>query len=215
MSYGVIYVIRNTINDKLYVGQTTKDLSRRWSTHLIKGERKRKPIAIDSAIKKYGKDKFYMYVIDEAETFEELMEKEKYRIKKLDTIKNGYNSHEGGMYRKEYHQSEETRIKNSERMKGKNHFNWGKHLSEETRKKISKSVSKFQQQPGYIHPCTGKPRTDEVKRLVKEHWNKVYVTCPHCGKTMVSRCAKRYHFDKCPVFIKENSNNTSTKGDRK
>lgn len=208
MGYGVIYVIGNTINDKLYVGQTTKDLSRRWSTHLIKGERKRKPIAIDSAMKKYGKDKFCMYVIDEAETFEELMEKEKYWIKKLDTVKNGYNSHEGGMYRKEYHQSEETRIKNSERMKGKNHFNWGKHLSEETRKKISKSVSKFQQQPGYIHPGTGKPRTDEVKRLVKEHWNKVYVTCPHCGKIMVSRCAKRYHFDKCPEFIKENSNNT-------
>ena len=84
----------------------------------------------------------------------------------------------------------------------------GKHLREDTRKKISESVWKFQQQPGYVHPCTGKPRTPEVKRLVKEHWNKIYITCPHCGKTMVSRCAKRYHFDKCLEFIKENINNT-------
>lgn len=198
MSYGYIYIIENTINDKKYVGQTTKDLGRRWSTHLIKGERKRKPIAIDLAIKKYGKDKFCMYVIDEAETFEELMEKEKYWIKKLDTVKNGYNNHEGGVYRKEYHQSKETRIKNSERMKGKNHFNYGKHLSEETRKKISESVSKFLHQPGYVHPCTGKPRTPEVCRLVSEHWNPIYVICPHCGIKMERRTAKRYHFDNCP-----------------
>lgn len=203
MSYGIIYVIGNFINDKLYIGQTRKGLYRRWSTHIIKGCRKTKPIQIDSAMKKYGKENFCMYVVDTADSFEELMEKEKEWIQKLDTLNNGYNNNPGGVYRKDYHQSEETRRKNSERMKGEKHFNYGKHLREDTRKKISESVWRFQQQPGYVHPCTGKPRTDEVKRKVKEHWNKVYVTCPHCGCTMESRSAKRYHFDRCP----ENPNN--------
>lgn len=198
MIYGEIYVIANTINDKLYVGQTKKGIFSRWTTHIQHSKRlKNKGILIDRAIHKYGKENFCMYVIDTASSHEELMEKEKYWIKKLDTINKGYNINPGGMYRKDYHQSEEVRKFNSERMKGKNHFNYGKHLSEETRKKISESVSKFQNREGYIHPCTGKPRTDEVKRLVKEHWNKVYVVCPHCGKKMVSRCAKRYHFYKC------------------
>lgn len=197
MSYGLIYVIGNFINDKLYVGQTRKDLYRRWSTHIIKGCRKRKPIQIDSAMKKYGKDKFCMYVVDTADSFEELMEKEKEWIKKLDTLNNGYNNNPGGVYRKDYHQSEEARRKNSERMKGIKHFNYGKHLNEETRKKISESVARFQHKPGYVHPCTGKPRSDEVKRKVKEHWNKIYIKCPHCGVIMERRTAKRYHFDHC------------------
>lgn len=197
MSYGIVYVIGNFINDKLYVGQTRKDLMRRWSTHLIRGVRKRKCIQVDYAIKKYGEDNFCMYIIDTADSFEELMEKEKYWIEKLDTLKNGYNNNPGGVYRKEYHQSLQTRLKNSLRMKGKNHFNYGKHLSEDTRLKISKSIKAFQNREGYIHPSTGKPRTDDVKRKVKEHWNKHYVKCPHCGVIMESRSAKRYHFDNC------------------
>ena len=197
MSYGIIYVIANTFNNKLYVGQTTKDLIQRWNTHLIKGNSLRKTIHIDAAMKKHGKENFCMYIIDTAASFEELMQKEKEWIKKLDTLNTGYNHNPGGIYRKDYQQSEETRRKKSKKMRGEKHFNYGKHLSEETRKKISESVSKFQQKDGYVHPCTGKPRTEEVKRKVKEHWNKIYVTCPHCGKTMVSRSAKRYHFDKC------------------
>lgn len=198
MTYGYIYIIENTINDKKYVGQTRHDIIRRWNSHVAKGSRLKTPIHIDAAIQKHGKDKFCMYVIDTAKTYEELMEKEKYWIKKLDTMNTGYNHNPGGNYRKDCRQSEETRRKNSERMKGKNHFNYGKHLSEETRKKISESVSKFQQRPGYVHPCTGKPRTPEVCRLVSEHWNPIYVICPHCGIKMERRTAKRYHFDNCP-----------------
>lgn len=198
MSYGIIYVIANTFNDKLYVGQTRKDLIERWNSHILKGVHQKKPIHIDAAMKKYGKENFCMYVVDTADSFEELMEKEKEWIKKLDTMNTGYNHNPGGIYRKDCSVSEETRRKNSERMKGEKHFNYGKHLREDTRKKISESVWKFQQQPGYVHPCTGKPRTDDVKRKVKDHWNKHYVTCPHCGCTMESRSAKRYHFDRCP-----------------
>lgn len=198
MSYGIIYVIANTINDKLYVGQTTKDLIQRWHTHLIQGNSSQKPIHIDAAMKKHGKENFCMYVVDTADSFEELMKKEKEWIKKLDTMNNGYNHNTGGVYRKDYHQSEETRHKNSERMRGKNHFNYGKHLKDETRKKISESVYEFQHQEGYVHPCTGKPRSEEVKRKVKENWGHKYIKCPHCGVVMERRTAKRYHFDNCP-----------------
>lgn len=202
MSYGEIYIIGNFVNDKLYVGQTKKGIKVRWDSHIHHAIREGKEYTpkclIDRAIRKHGKENFCMYVVDIAKDQDELNEKEKLWIAKLKTQETGYNISPGGGFRKEYHQSEETRRKNSERMKGEKHFNYGKHLREDTRKKISKSVWKFQQQPGYVHPCTGKPRTPEVCRLVREHWNKHYVTCPHCGCTMESRSAKRYHFDRCP-----------------
>ena len=204
MTYGYIYIIENTINGKKYVGQTKHDIIKRWTSHIRHAGGKNTPkLLVDRSMRKYGHENFCMYVIDTAESFEELQEKEKQWIAELKTQETGYNIAPGGGFRRNYSPSEETRKKISEHMKGENHFNYGKHLSPETREKISKSVESFQHRPGYVHPCTGKPRTEEVKRLVKEHWNKVYVTCPHCGKTMVSRSAKRYHFDKCPLANKE------------
>lgn len=202
MCYGEIYIIANFINDKLYVGQTKKGIDVRWRSHINhsnsskRGKTPKSPI--DRAIYKYGPENFCMYVVDEAKDQDELNRKEQEWIKKLDTMNIGYNINPGGGYRKEYHLSEENQRKLSERMRGEKHFNYGKHLREDTRKKISESVSKFQHQEGYVHPCTGKPRTEEVKRKVKENWGHQYIKCPHCGVVMERRTAKRYHFDNCP-----------------
>ena len=38
MKMGFIYVIRNDVNNKLYIGQTTYNLDRRWQQHLSKSK---------------------------------------------------------------------------------------------------------------------------------------------------------------------------------
>lgn len=47
-------------------------------------------------MRKYGRDKFHIELIDTASSKEEMFEKEMYYIKLFDTYKNGYNSTLGG-----------------------------------------------------------------------------------------------------------------------
>jgi predicted GIY-YIG superfamily endonuclease len=88
----VIYKITNKLNGKVYIGQTTQPLKRRWRNHC-----ETKKGAMDSAIAKYGKENFDIEIIDIAETLEELNEKEKYWIKEYDSLApKGYNLTYGG-----------------------------------------------------------------------------------------------------------------------
>lgn len=59
---GFIYIIRNTINNKVYIGQTRTSVSQRWAEHLRHaryGEQ-----VINRAMKKYGVDKFYIETLE-------------------------------------------------------------------------------------------------------------------------------------------------------
>ena len=90
----IIYKITNTINGKIYVGQTTQELSKRLQGHLSKHSR---CSAIKSALNKYGVENFTIEQIDQADTLGELNKKEGDWIEKLNTISpNGYNLKTGG-----------------------------------------------------------------------------------------------------------------------
>lgn len=59
---GFIYIIRNTINNKVYIGQTRTSVSQRWAEHLRHaryGEQ-----VINRAMRKYGVDKFYIETLE-------------------------------------------------------------------------------------------------------------------------------------------------------
>lgn len=93
-----IYIIKNDINDKVYIGQAT-NTEYRWKRHLSdsKYEAKyQKNISVlHRAMAKYGADHFW-YEILEAQ-IEDYNEKEKYYIKKYNSIvPNGYNITPGG-----------------------------------------------------------------------------------------------------------------------
>ena len=92
----IIYSATNKINNKQYVGLTTQTLEQRISGH--KTDSKFKPnIKFYRAVNKYGFENFEFKVIEkDIESLEELKQREKYWIKKLDTYKNGYNSTFGG-----------------------------------------------------------------------------------------------------------------------
>lgn len=92
--YGRIYIIKNTVNDKVYVGQTKVSLKLR--NHLS-AVRNGKDYIIGKAIRKYGEDKFYIELLEEC-TVEELNEREKYWIAFFNSTDNrsGYNISTGG-----------------------------------------------------------------------------------------------------------------------
>lgn len=89
-----IYVIKNTINNKIYVGQSTNP-HRRFIQHLSRGNCQKDNYPIHLAIAKYGKDCFYYEVIEK--DIENFDEREKYWIAFYNSIvPNGYNMTEGG-----------------------------------------------------------------------------------------------------------------------
>lgn len=73
-----IYKITNTVNNKIYIGQTyNKTIYDRFKRHLKEASETSVSL-IGKAIYKYGKDKFVIERIDEATSLQELNEKEKY-----------------------------------------------------------------------------------------------------------------------------------------
>ena len=86
-----IYKITCLVNQKVYIGQTSETIERRFARHMgyQKNEHDTK---FYRAIKKYGKDNFKIEAIDSAETQAELDQKEIYYINFYNSVKEGYNS---------------------------------------------------------------------------------------------------------------------------
>ena len=95
--YGLVYKITNTLNGKVYIGQTVRKLKIRMNDHYAAANKKRKT-AISHAISKYGKTAFAVEQIDQALTKDELDKKEIYWMDfyRSQQKKCGYNIKDGG-----------------------------------------------------------------------------------------------------------------------
>ena len=90
MTFGVIYLIWNIINGKMYVGQTV-NLRSRIIAHNCGDQ------YVDRAIRKYGRENFRCFVIKNCASKAEMDTWEKFFIILLNTKKpNGYNLTDGG-----------------------------------------------------------------------------------------------------------------------
>lgn len=97
MKTGSIYIIRNTVNDKVYIGQTTQAVKDRFYAHMKPSTSKRKPgYKLYSAMNKYGKDKFCCETFETGIPIDQLDEKEIAYIAEYDSFEHGYNSTPGG-----------------------------------------------------------------------------------------------------------------------
>ena len=118
---GWIYLIKNKINGKLYVGRTN-NYQRRYNEHFRKIDT---CTILRKAFEKYGKENFEMYPVlsftayDTNELDEVLNLLEKYYIKKYDTYRKGYNATLGGDGNCGWIPSEETRIRRSKSLQGR------------------------------------------------------------------------------------------------
>jgi len=143
----LIYLIRNLLNGKAYVGQTVKTVEERWRRHCWPcSSQTNMPIVL--ALQKYGKKNFSVSVIDTATSQEELNQKEKWWAHQLSTFSpTGYNLRAGGG-RGALSEETKRRISSSNR---------GRIVSAETRRRLSDSHL------GHVH-------SDETKRRMSEYW---------------------------------------------
>lgn len=145
---GDIYKITCDKTNKNYIGQAVHYLAcgkkwgylGRWNNHVVKalnytpGVYKASCRALDSAIRKYGKEHFIVEVIKKCDDENELNYWEQYYIKEYNTIApNGYNLTSGGS---SHRKSESTKKLMSEIMKIKG----GHSQTDDTKKKISASL---------------------------------------------------------------------------
>ena len=91
---GFIYKITNKINDKIYIGQTSGTIEKRFKEH-IKQSRYNDTFHLYRAMRKYGIENFEVEEIEECEDMI-LSQREKYYIEYFDSYKNGYNMTIGG-----------------------------------------------------------------------------------------------------------------------
>ena len=92
---GFIYIIRNTVNSKVYIGQTRTSVEQRWKEHLRHARYGDQ--VINRAMKKYGVDKFYIETLEICE-LSSLDDREIYYIELYDSTdkSKGYNVSIGG-----------------------------------------------------------------------------------------------------------------------
>ena len=97
MAYGVVYKITNSINNKIYVGQTKSKLpSYRWNRHKY-SVNKGCTVPIHNAMRLYGIEKFNFEIVCLCETLEELNSREIELILNYNALcPNGYNIMKGG-----------------------------------------------------------------------------------------------------------------------
>lgn len=91
-----IYCITCLVNNKKYVGYTSKSINERLRGHFYDSKRCKYPLS--RAICKYGKENFVIEILEKFDDKRIALETEKVWIKKLDTQNSeiGYNIADGG-----------------------------------------------------------------------------------------------------------------------
>ena len=90
---GYIYKITNDINNKIYIGKTTRTLEVRFKEHCNNTSGCKS--ILYNAICKYGKEHFIIEKIEECEE-DKLNERERYWIQYYNSYEQGYNLTTGG-----------------------------------------------------------------------------------------------------------------------
>lgn len=185
MSEG-IYSIQCKINGKRYIGQSW-DIENRWRGHKCESKKTNTFTKIYNAIRKYKYENFDFIVIEEYPDYDlhlplsnqEIMDMmENYYIGLYDSIKNGYNTKQGGSTGKHSEESKEKFRGDNNPFYGKKHtaeelqkmseahngrvYKTGHKLSEEHKKKLSEAKK------GKPGNKKGKRLSDDSKRKISE-----------------------------------------------
>ena len=146
-----IYMIKNKINNKIYIGQAS-DIYHRWDEHVraLRGQYHHNQ-HLQRAWNKYGETNFEFNIVEECDEYE-LNAREMYWIAVYNSYSNGYNQTEGGDGIRGFTHTDETKQKISSAAKERlsvaaNHPMYGKKHSEESRTKMSAAQIKRFENP--------------------------------------------------------------------
>lgn len=178
-----IYKIVCTVNNKVYIGCTTKSIYRRFKEHIQSSKNKNKHSFLYDDMSKYGADCFYVELVEEGTDDSCRYEREKYYINLYNTRNEsiGYNMTIGGLGTIGYKFTDEAREKISAAGIGRvvpqdvrdkiSKKQIGKKLTEETKRKIS--ISRLGKFTGEKNPYYGKHHTAQenakATQTKKEH----------------------------------------------
>jgi len=164
--YGIIYKVTNIIENKIYIGKTSKSLEERKKAHLENRKYTYKRSHFYNALNIHGIDCFLWEILEYAENEISLNEKEIFWINFYQTTnrEKGYNMTIGGT-------GGNTNITKSKeelskiylscgRKKEKHHF-YGKKRNDDCRNKITESLVLWHKT--HPHPSQGKKRNEEQK----------------------------------------------------
>lgn len=181
---GIIYLIKNNISGKCYVGLTTKSLDTRWKQHL-KEAKKNNPRPLYSSIRKYGEEAFVIVVLEDVVSLDKLQESERKWIKYFSSDDNdsGYNLTPGGNgfigsppeeMRKKisasllgHTKSVETKEKIAAALRGKSH-------SQEVKNKIKIALARPACKESKRQKSIGKTHTELSKEKIKSSMRSVW-----------------------------------------
>lgn len=185
---GIIYLARNTVNGKCYVGQTI-NLKQRMDLH--KGEADGgSPFIFHCAIRKHGWDAFEWSILyqDDDNDKDWMNWWERKFVRELQTkMPNGYNMTDGGGWRgtgwkhtdesNEKNRNAHLNVKQSEEtIKKRSKSLTGRPVSEETRRKISESVK-----AGYTEEHKQKTADSNKARVITDNLREK-MRLSHLGK---------------------------------
>ena len=91
-----IYIIKNDINDKVYIGKTTKTIQERFKEHIREYKKERcEKRPLYNAMNKYGLEHFWIEELEKC-NYKIVNKREVYWINKYNSYKAGYNATKGG-----------------------------------------------------------------------------------------------------------------------
>jgi len=164
----IIYRVQNVLNNKCYIGFTSRNVEERWREHchdaLTRVGQCRK---FHAAIRKYGVHVWVKTVLFESNDKSEALKQETFNITKFNSIENGYNITFGGeIGTLGLKMPCSFGEKISERQKGKNNPCYGKTYSVEERLQHSERLKKWHK--NNKHPRKGKTATEQTKTLMSK-----------------------------------------------
>lgn len=185
MARGVIYKITNNVNGKLYVGQTTRGIEKRWKEHCQPSS---ECSVIKRAVSKHGKDNFSIEIVAEGNSLAELnILEEKLIIDLGCRYPKGYNLQMGG--------SNHTHSEISKRLMSQKQV--GRIQSKETREKIRAKAIGRKHSAEFIKNRLGdknpnaKIKNDDIPMIQKMYEDKV----------KVSVIAKKYGVHEATIYL--------------
>lgn len=173
-----IYIILNTKDGKVYIGQA-QSIRRRWGDHKSDLNRgKHRNTHLQRAWNKYGVTAFKFQILEYCPV-EQLDEREKHHIAIYKGRGLAYNTSNGGQGTSGVIPNAETRQKLSDARKGEKNHNFGKTFSAEHRQKLSDSHKNpspeirqkmINSHKGKIPPNKGKPMSEGQRLKMAEIW---------------------------------------------